>query len=215
MIAFIAPIAISVFCRIFYALGEMSVESMNKKSGEHMFRRRLAMQNDVLSASQIKVLAEANQLVATNNSADAAPLYSELARELDLSRPRRAANLHARAAHAYADSGNEQLALAQARTALTMFIQYRMVNRTAIYFSNITRKFNNKGMKNSANALLNEFGNRVGTIPPQAVQGPAKRGTLPTNCPKCGAPIHSDDATWIDDQTAECDFCGASLRTNS
>ncbi|HEY9152870.1 MAG TPA: hypothetical protein VIN60_08300 [Anaerolineales bacterium] len=178
-----------------------------------MFRRRPAMQNDVLSTSQIEVLAKANQLAANNNSADAAPLFAELARELDVPRPRRAANLHARAAHAYADSANEQLALAQARSALTMFIQYRMINRTPVFFANITRKFNNKGMKNSASALQNEFGNRVGPIPHQPAPGSAKRGVLPTNCPKCGAPIHGDEATWIDNQTAECDYCGASIRT--
>ncbi|HUI88765.1 MAG TPA: hypothetical protein VLX61_08555 [Anaerolineales bacterium] len=181
-----------------------------------MFRRnRPVMQNNVLSASQIEVLARANQMVATNNPAGAAPLYTELARELDGNRPRPAANLHARAAHAYADSGNEQLALAQARTALTMFIQYRMINRTPVFFANITRKLNNKGMKNSASALQNEFGNRVGPMPPPPAQGPARRGALPTNCPKCGAPIHSDEATWIDNQTAECDYCGASIRTTN
>ncbi len=181
-----------------------------------MFQRnRIAMQNNALSASQIEVLAKANQLVANNNSANAAPLYAELARELEVPRPRPAANLHARAAHAYADSGNEQLALAQARAALTMFIQYQMINRTPVFFANITRKFNNKGMKNSASALQNEFGNRIGPMPVQPVQGPVRRGTLPTNCPKCGAPIHGDEATWIDNQTAECDYCGASIRTTS
>ncbi len=178
-----------------------------------MFRRRLAMQNDVLSASQIEVLAKANQMVANGNPSGAAPLYTELARELDTPRPRRAANLHARAAHAYADAGNEQLALAQARAALTMFIQYQMINRTPVFFANITRKFNNKGMKNSASALQNEFGNRVGPMPPQPAPGSVKRGVLPTNCPKCGAPIHGDEATWIDNLTAECDYCGAAIRT--
>ncbi|MFZ1040693.1 MAG: hypothetical protein WCA79_20945 [Anaerolineales bacterium] len=179
-----------------------------------MFRRfRPAMQNDVLSASQIEVLAKANQMVANGNSAGAAPFYAELARELDVPHPRRAANLHARAAHAYADAGNEQLALAQARAALTMFIQYRMLNRTPVFFTNITRKFNNKGMKNSASALQNEFGNRVGPMPPQPAPGSAKRGILPTNCPKCGAPVHGDEATWIDNLTAECDYCGAAIRT--
>ena len=62
-----------------------------------MYRRfRPAMQNDVLSASQIEVLTRANHLVAGNNPSDAAPLFAELGRELDVSRPRRAANLHAR-----------------------------------------------------------------------------------------------------------------------
>ena len=178
-----------------------------------MFRRRLAMQqNNALGASQIEVLAKANQMVANNNSAGAAPLFAELARELDTPHPRRAANIHARAAHAYADSGNEQLALVQARTALTLFLQYQMVNRTPVFFANITNKFNNKGMKNSASALQNEFGNRVGPVPPQPAQGQVRRGTLPTNCPKCGAPVHGNEATWIDNQTAECDYCGASIR---
>ena len=182
--------------------------------GESMFRRfRPAMQNDVLSASQIEALTRANQLVAGNNPADAAPLFAELGCELDVSRPRRAANLHTCAAHAYADAGNEQLALAQARAALTMFIQYRMINRAPVFFANITRKFNNKGMKNSASALQNEFGNRVGPMPSHPAQASAKRGLLPTNCPKCGAPVHGDDAAWIDDQTAECDYCGAAIRT--
>jgi len=180
-----------------------------------MFRRnRPAMQASVLSASQIEVLAKANQMVANSDPADAAPLYAELARELDGSRPRPAANLHARAAHAYADAGNEQLALAQARAALTMFIQYRMINRTPVFFANITRKFNNKGMKNSAGALQSEFGNRVGQLPPQPAPGSVKRGALPTNCPKCGAPVHSEEATWVDNQTAECDYCGTLLRTS-
>jgi hypothetical protein len=177
-----------------------------------MFRGRLTMQNDVLSASQIEVLAKANQLISNNNPSDAAPLFAELARELDTPRPRRAANLHARAAHAYADSGNEQLALAQARAALTMFIQYRMINRTPVFFANITRKLTNKGMKNSASALQNEFANKVGPMPAQPAQGSTKRGALPTNCPKCGAPVHGGEATWVDNQTAECDYCGTLIR---
>ena len=178
-----------------------------------MFRRsRPAMQNDILSASQIEVLSRANQWVAGNNPSGAAPLFAELGHELDVSHPRRAANLHTRAAHAYADAGNEQLALAQARAALTMFIQYRMVNRAPVFFVHITRKFNNKGMKNSAAALQNEFGNRVGPLPSQPAQTSAKRSLLPTNCPKCGAPVHGDDTAWIDDQTAECDYCGAAIR---
>jgi hypothetical protein len=182
--------------------------------GESMFGRfNSARQNDILSASQIEVLARANQLVAGNNPAEAAPLFAELSHELEASRPRRAANLHARAAHAYADAGNEQLALVQARAGLTLFIQYRMINRAPVFFANITRKFNNKGMKNAAGALQNEFGKRIGSLPSSPPQASAKRGLLPTNCPKCGAPVHGDDATWVDDQTAECDYCGASIRT--
>ena len=170
-----------------------------------MFRNlRTTVQNVPLNAAQIEVLAKANQLAGNGNPGDAAPLFAELARELDVLRPRQAANLHARAAHAYADAGNAQSALTQARTGLSMFIQYRMVDRSPVFYANITRKFNNKGMKGAATAIQNEFGGKVGSPPPQS-PAPAKaalrHGALPTNCPKCGGPVHGEGASWIDNQT--------------
>ncbi len=171
--------------------------------------------NAPLNAAQIEVLAKANQLAGNGNPGDAAPLFAELARELDVQRPRQAANLHARAAHVYADAGNAQSALMQARTGLSMFIQYRMVDRSPMFYANITRKFNNKSMKGAATAIQNEFGGRVGSLPSQT-QSPARlaarRGTLPTNCPKCGGPVHVDDVSWMDNQTVECEYCGTAIR---
>ena len=181
-----------------------------------MFRSlRTKAQNASLTAAQIEVLAKANQLAGNGNPGDAAPLFAELARELDVLRPRQAANLHARAAHAYADAGSAQSALMQARTGLSMFIQYRMADRSPMFYSNITRKFNNKGMKGAATAIQNEFGGKVGTLPPQTqspVRSAVRRGTLPTTCPKCGGPVHVDGASWMDNQTVECEYCGTAIR---
>ncbi len=174
------------------------------------------MQNNPLTVAQIEVLAKANQMAGAGNPAGAAPLFAEVARELDAPRPRQAANLHARAAHAYADASRPQLALEQARAALNMFIQYQMAERTPVFYANITRKFSNKGMTGAATAIQNEFGGKVGSLPAQS-QGPARpaarRGVLPTNCPKCGGPIHSDSVSWIDNQTVECEYCGTSIRS--
>ncbi len=182
-----------------------------------MFRTlRTAMRDTPLSAAQIEVLAKANQMASAGNAAGAAPLFAEVAHELDAPRPRRAANLHARAAHAYADAGRPQLALEQARAALNLFIQYQMADRTPVFYANITRKFNNKGMTGAATAIQNEFGGKVGSlpVPSQAPARPAaKRGVLPTNCPKCGGPIHSDSISWVDNQTVECEYCGALIRS--
>lgn len=182
-----------------------------------MFRAfRIAMQNNSPSVAQIEVLAKANQMAGAGNPAGAAPLFAEVARELDAPRPRQAANLHARAAHAYADAGRPQMALEQARVALNMFIQYQMVVRTPVFYANITHKFNNKGMTGAATALQNEFGGKVGSLPAQS-QGSARpnvrRGVLPTNCPKCGGPIQSDSVSWIDNRTAECEYCGTPIRS--
>jgi hypothetical protein len=163
--------------------------------------------------AQLQAMNQANQLVASGQPILAAPIFAQLASNMETSNhPRRAANLHAQAAHAYADGQDEQDALAQARRSLSLFIQYQMVQRTPVFYANITRKLNNKGMKNSAEALAKEFGPVVGGMP---VPGPAAapRGSLPTNCPKCGAPLHASEATWVDVNTAECAYCGASIRT--
>jgi len=116
--------------------------------------------------------------------------------------PRRAANLHAQAAHLYAESQNEPAALLQARRALSLFIQYQMVERTPRFYANITRKMSQRGMINAAETLQKEFGGVVGPLPsevqPSAV---GRRGTLPPVCTQCGAPLRSDEIDWVDDQT--------------
>ena len=125
-----------------------------------MFRRfRNPGQNAAaLGPGQLQALNQANQLVASGQPILAAPIFAQLAGNMETSNhPRRAANLHAQAAHAYADGQDEQDALTQARRALSLFIQNQMVQRTPVFYTNITRKFTNKGMKNSAEALAKEF----------------------------------------------------------
>ena len=180
-----------------------------------MFRRfrNPAVNPTALSPAQLQSMNQANQLVASGQPILAAPLFAQLASGMEASNhPRRAANLHAQAAHAFADGQDEQDALAHARRALSLFIQYQMVQRTPVFYANITRKLTNKGMKNSAEALAKEFGPLVGGLPAPA-PAVSPRGSLPTNCPKCGAPLHPSEATWIDANTAECAYCGASIRT--
>ncbi len=181
-----------------------------------MFRRirRAAFQANPINPIQMQSLTKANQLVASGHPEQAAPLFASLATELEATaHPRRAANLHAQAAHAYADSQNETLALDQARRALTLFIQFQMINRTPVFFGNITRKFINKGMKSAADTLITEFSSRITPMTARPIAAPSHRGQLPTNCTKCGAPIQKDDANWVDDQTIECGFCGSLIRS--
>lgn len=173
-----------------------------------------------LGPQQLAVLQQANQLMANGKPAEAAPLFAQLAAQMEAaSHPRRAANLHARAAHAFADGQAGQAALGQARSALNLFISNGMAMRTPMFYSNITRKLNKHGMQTAARSLQQEYGGRMGGParpgPAQAAraQAPARRrGTLPTSCPKCGGPVHGSDANWVDDNTAECDYCGALLR---
>lgn len=45
-----------------------------------------------------------------------------------------------------------------------------------------------------------------------ASAAPANRyDLLPTNCPRCGAPLHGADVKWTSAQSADCPFCGSHL----
>jgi len=181
-----------------------------------MFRRfrNPAFQPNPLGPAAMQTLNQANRLVANGQSGQAAILFAQVADEMEATNhPRRAANLHAQAAHAYADSRNEQAALVQARAALNLFIQNQMARRTPVFYTNITSKFTNHGMPDAAATLAKEFEGRVGAMPAQATPTAGQRGRLPTNCSKCGAPIHADEANWVDASTVECDYCGSSIRT--
>ncbi|MGA2112963.1 MAG: hypothetical protein ABSG98_12595 [Anaerolineales bacterium] len=140
-------------------------------------------------------------------------MFAKLAQELEAANhPRWAANMHALASHAYADSQNEQPSLDQARAALKLFLQYQMLRRAPVFYGNITRKMVKRGLGHAAEVLKAEFGNQIGSMPVPAPPVSAQSARLPTNCPKCGAPIHSAEANWIDPNTVECDFCGSQIR---
>lgn len=57
--------------------------------------------------------------------------------------------------------------------------------------------------------------------PAQAVPAPAAAAPaaepehrlelLPSECPKCGAPVHGNDVRWTGTQSADCPYCGANL----
>lgn len=179
--------------------------------------RRRSRWGAPLNQALMGELAKANRLVANGQPGEAAPLYARLAQEMERSsHPRRAANLYALAAHAYADSADESNALAHARLALNLFIQYQVVERTPRFFANITRKIRNRGMAPAAEALQKEFGDRVGPLPaggPPARQ--PQRGHLPPACPQCGAPLRSDEVEWIDARSVECVYCGLVVRTEA
>ena len=170
-------------------------------------------QTEPLEPPHRQVQIQARDLVARGKFGQAAPLFAKLAEVQSSDHPRRAANLHAQAAHAFADSQQGPAALIQARAALRLFLKYQMIQRAPVFYANITRKLNNKGMKNAADALISEFGSQVAAIPSTEAAAAQKHGLLPTSCPQCGGPLHGERAKWVDSNTVECEYCGSLIRS--
>jgi hypothetical protein len=155
----------------------------------------------------VAALDEAHRALAAGRPLEAAVIFARLAVELEgAGQPVRAANLHAQAAHAFADARDGARALEQARAALRMFVQRQMVRRAAVFLGNISHKLNRGGLTSAAEALELEFGKGLPAVAPS-------RGRLPAACPKCGGPVRSDEVDWMDATSAECVYCGAILQT--
>ncbi len=184
-----------------------------------MFRRprRPGIIRTAVNAAEIDAVQQANQLRAAGRPAESGAAFARLAQEMEAAaHPRRAANLHAQAAHAFADARAEAPALAQAQAALRLFIRFQMLERTHAFYGNITRKLQAGGLASALNALQSEFAPQAGQQQPL---GPGEtpavaRGRLPAACPQCGGPARSDEVDWIDANSAECPYCGAVIQTS-
>jgi hypothetical protein len=179
------------------------------------FFRRRNVRGIKLAPGQIQILSQANQLIATGHPGEGAQLFANLAQQMEATNhPRRAANLHAQAAHAYADNQDEPNALIHGRRALTLFLQYQMVERSPRFYGNIERKLRARNMGKAADALQSEFGKQVGSLPQPQVQPQAPgQQRLPPTCSQCGAPVRGDEVEWINQYSAECIYCGSVIQT--
>lgn len=178
---------------------------------KRMVRPRLAGIRRNLAPMQ--ALMQANRLVEKGKLNEAGAEFARLADELEESRPRQAANLHAAAAYAFVGAGAAEQALQHAVQALQMFQQYRMLQRFPVFFANITREMQDHGMHAAAQQLEDKFGLHA----QQAQHGPdagaeERRGAMPAVCPHCGGAVRSDEVQWVDAVSAECIYCSGIIQ---
>ena len=164
-----------------------------------------------LSPSEQQRLDEAKHLYEDGKPGKAAPLFAKLAEVLISNRqPKRASSLHALSAQAFAENRNEIAALTQARAALNLFIQYKMLDRMPFFYASITKELTKRGLGNAAETLANEFASKLPKSDP--VTPPSVAVRLPSNCPQCGAPVRVSETGEVDAGTIECVYCGTPIR---
>ena len=179
---------------------------------------RRAARFAAVPAPFLQDLSRANQLMAVGGYQQAAELFAQLALQADKTgHPRKSANLYALAAQAAAEQPNREQALAYGRAALNGFTHMGMLPRSAGFLAQISLLLRKKGLEAEANLLQLEFGGqplKTGLAPAVTEQPaqPRKALRLPPACPQCGAPARSDEVEWIDEQSAECAYCGGVIQ---
>lgn len=175
-----------------------------------IFRRHT---RKTLSQNIPPVLQEANFAFDKGEYGRAGELFENLARAADARGGPRASLFHLQAGRARILAGQTRLGMPSLKRGLQLLSQrgrdlkYR---RTA---KRVIEELDSRGLKAEASEIqawlgdMAPVGMEIDTEPP-----PAKRPTLPTHCPSCGAAVRPDEVEWMDEVTAECAYCGSPIR---
>jgi hypothetical protein len=158
------------------------------------------------------MLQRANQLMANGNYVSAAVAFKDLAKRAEDRFPQRAPILYMEAGRAAILGGDVKMGVAHLRRGLTILSSQGRIHRMRVLGQRAVEELTARGLNAEAEeiaSLLN--GNQPKGIPTE-ISAPAKKPVLPTHCPSCGAAVRPDEVDWLDEVTAECDYCGSPVR---
>lgn len=175
--------------------------------------RRLMRAGALLVGRPRQQLSEAHSLESEGQFQAAAQQFAELSdKAADYGMLDRAGNLSLQAARAYLEASDTQQALAHARSGLSRLMQAGREWRAGNLLEKFTAALRERNLNVEADALEKEFAHVYETPWAPGGEPAAPRGHLPSKCPNCGGPLHSDETDWIDQTTAECPYCGTPVR---
>ena len=158
------------------------------------------------------MLQRANQLMAAGDYAGAATAFKELAQRAENRFGKRAPFLFIQAGRAAILSGQTKTGVADLSHGLTLLASQGRFPRVRAFGQLAIEDLKARNL----NAEADEIANLLKASLPKGFQAgnsaPAKKAVLPAHCPSCGAAVRPDEVEWLDDLTAECDYCGSPMR---
>ena len=183
-----------------------------------MFRRPRFRPPPQLAGQSIPPkLKQAQLLMSQGRFDDAAHLFEELARGAQLRKIPHDARLFLSAGHCRLQTGAIEPAMQNFRQGFSILANRENGPGLQRAGLRVTRELVEKGFQSQAESLREEFfGGLTFTQPPSLdaiEEAPAfSRAQLPSSCPACGGNLRSDEVDWIDESTAECTWCGTSVK---
>ncbi len=175
-----------------------------------VFRRYIRR---TLSQDIPPVLQEANFAFDKGEYGRAAELFENIAQSADARGGPRAPLFHLQAGRARVFAGQSILGIPSLKRGLELFAQRGQLIKLHRASRRVIADLNGRGLIAEATELkswLNHMSPSMAAI--ETPSAPAKRPTLPTHCPSCGAGVRPDEVEWLDDVTAECAYCGSPIR---
>jgi hypothetical protein len=161
-------------------------------------------------------LQRANELMAIEDYTGAARAFEDLAKAANSRNGPAAPHLYLQAGRANFKAGQVPKGLAQTESALKMFAERGEWSKFQRNRKRVVEELRRTGLENEANTLEifldeqlpAEMRSTEDELHFDARPVARARATLPTNCPECGVPLRIDEVEWVDENTAECPYCG-------
>lgn len=175
-----------------------------------MFRRQIRR---TLAQDVPPILQEANFNFDKGEYGRAGELFEQIAQTADARGGPRAPIFYLQAGRARIFAGQTKLGMPSLKRGLQLFAQRGQLHKLQRASQRVIAELNARGLPAEAaeiESLLKGLAVPMSNLETQSV--PAKRPTLPTHCPACGAVLKPDEVDWLDDTTAECEYCGSPVR---
>jgi endogenous inhibitor of DNA gyrase (YacG/DUF329 family) len=182
-----------------------------------MFRRRATLRSfrrhpmgEVPPALQ-----RANQLYHDGDYYGAALIFEDFSRRALARNGPRASWFLLQAGRMRIQAGEVQVGMEHVTQALHLFVERGQWDRLSKSGNRLLGELNQQGLFEQASQIekIMKASLPVGFVASSGMDNETVSRILPSNCPKCGAPLHKDEVEWMDKITAECPYCGNAVRS--
>ncbi|HSL46050.1 MAG TPA: hypothetical protein VK897_21630 [Anaerolineales bacterium] len=174
------------------------------------FRRHI---RKTLAQDVPPILQEANFAFDKGEYGRAGELFERMAETASARGGSRAPLFYLQAGRARVLAGQTALGIPSIKRGLELLLQHRRFPRLRRAAQRVLSELNERGLRHEVSeieAWLDQVSTSDSST--EASQTLPQKPVLPTYCPACGAVVHPDELEWLDEATAECEYCGSPLR---
>jgi hypothetical protein len=178
-----------------------------------MFRRRMFRSGGRgFGPALHPLLQKANELMAIEDYPGAALAFEELAQRAMGRNGPAAPHLYLQAGTARILAGQTPTGVVHIKRALALFAARGEWQKFQRNRRRVVELLTGLGLSKEAKALetylSGEVPDGVEESPDPGMQINHTKAILPAKCLGCGAPLRSDEVDWVDENSAECPYCG-------
>ncbi len=180
-----------------------------------MFRRARRLLRGAAQPGRAAVppaLQNAHRLMDAGQFGKASLAFHDLAKKAEERFPERAPFLYFEAGRASILNGDNKKGVTHFRSGITLLSTQQRYHRLHKAGTRIVSELRERGLNAEADEVESVLGNNDQASAEKEAPVAYKRAILPTHCPSCGAAVRPDEVEWLDELTAECDYCGSPVR---